>query len=177
MSDNEDGIDTSLQYSANSNRMRSAVVDLALGRTPLSSTSRGIRRANPTSTPLNLGKESRGQRASLFPGSPEKNGLNFDVETAQARIEGDRGQQIRGSEEDKRFDRLLLRLKTCQGSWILTEIFRPQSPSCLFHPQMRECNRKVTIIPRLIPTLLGYRQTIYLYDFTLEGNHYLSKGT
>ncbi len=75
MSDDGDDLSTPSKVPANSNRMRSAVVDFALGRSPISGNSRSTPRANFGSTAPDQDqiREQEGSRTEIrFSKSSEK---------------------------------------------------------------------------------------------------------
>ena len=81
MTDGEGYINTQSGVTPNSNRMRSGMIDLAMGRTPISSLSRSIRKESFTPAAHDHRSQTRGQRTETrFLASVDKKSLAVEAE-------------------------------------------------------------------------------------------------
>ena len=116
MSDDEGYIATPSRAAANSSRRRAGLVDLSLGKSPISSAIRSLQMDNSATTGLQPRPRAMGHLpVTLLSDSFGKDGLLSEAEATQAASAEINDEQLGDRDEDKRIDRLLSRLMAVQG--------------------------------------------------------------
>ena len=115
MSDDDEYVETPSRVAANSSRRRAAVVELPLGRSPISSAMRHTHGGDFGLTDHETVPNIWGRRTETLFSDLFEDGVAPGSGGTKIRVAGASGEQVGDKDEDMRFDRLLARLKAVQG--------------------------------------------------------------